>query len=61
MIFAENEKIRMTSDMKKNSLPFSLIAELAGLSEKKIMALKESLKEQKENQPQGWFSLIRAI
>ncbi|MGP1434502.1 MAG: Rpn family recombination-promoting nuclease/putative transposase, partial [Catonella sp.] len=36
---AENEKIRMAKDMKKKSLPFSLIAEITGLSEKKILAL----------------------
>ncbi|MGP1434866.1 MAG: hypothetical protein ACTTKP_11370, partial [Catonella sp.] len=36
---AENEKIRIAKDMKKKSLPFSLIAEITGMSEKKIMAL----------------------
>ena len=36
---AENEKIRMAKNMKKKSLPFDLIAELTGLSEKKILAL----------------------
>ena len=33
------EKIRIAKDMKKKSLPFSLIAEITGLSEKKILAL----------------------
>ena len=36
---ANEEKIRIAKDMKKKSLPFSLIAELTGLSEKKILAL----------------------
>lgn len=36
---AENEKIRMAKDMKKKSLPFSLISEITGLSENKILSL----------------------
>ena len=36
---ANEEKIRIAKDMKKKSLPFSLIAEITGISEKKIMAL----------------------
>ena len=36
---SENEKIRIAKDMKKMSLPSSLIAELTGLSEKKILTL----------------------
>ena len=33
------EKIRIAKDMKKEGLPFSLIAEITGISEKNIMAL----------------------
>lgn len=36
---AENEKIRMAKDMKKKSLPFSLISEITRLSENKILSL----------------------
>ena len=36
---ANEEKIRIAKDMKKKSLPFSLIAEITGISEKNIMAL----------------------
>ena len=36
---ANEEKIRIAKDMKKKSLPFSLIAEITGISEKKIMTL----------------------
>ena len=36
---ANEEKIRIAKDMKKKSLPFSLIAEITGISEKTIMAL----------------------
>ena len=36
---ANEEKIRIAKDMKKKSLPFSLIAEITGLPEKKILAL----------------------
>lgn len=36
---ANEEKIRIAKDMKKKRLPFGLIAEITGISEKKIMAL----------------------
>ena len=39
---AKNEKIKIASDLKKRGFKNELIAEITGLSEKMIMALKIS-------------------